>query len=365
MSWAAFDVRSWLQAHPPPACEGTQLSQPVRHGKGWTKRGNTIEHGDCSGLPALERPLVGPIDLNMGIEDFVPNTPDSPAGVEIVIEAILRSGAKIQDGDVITFRNNLNKIFGTMFQRNSGWAVDAIALSIQMKNLLLLDIVNKTAADSSKHDINSVYGYQFEAKCCGEAVADASQEYGMVCSTKIFQNTAKALGLRLYIGAEIDAYEDDGINPPRHSGDRKPPPVESLRELKTFRKPAHPGQERTLFGYKYPKWWLQSYLVGVPSLVLGVRNEAGIVEEIMSVKTSELPRISWNHGATWSPTQALAFGLDVLTWMKNVVTNDPLGLGGKRCFRFEYKPELCKICVAEIDGEQLLARVMGVVVGKL
>ena len=355
MSWPAFDVQSWLQANPPAACDDAQLSQPVRHGKGWTKRNNRIEHGDCSGLQSLKLPPC-PIDLNRGIENFVPNSPDSPIGVEIVIEAILKSGTEVHDGGVITFRNNLNKIFGTVFQMNSGWTVDGIRLSTQQKEIILLDIVNKPSTET-KFDINTIYGYQFEANCCGQGIADATKEYGMLSSTKIFRRSAKASGLHLYIGAEIDAYEDAGPISQTCDEQSEPPPVECLRELKTFRKPAHPGQKRTLYGLKYPKWWLQSYLVGVPSLILGARNEDGIVEEILSIKTLELPRTSWNHGMLWSPTQALAFGLDVLTWMKGIVTDH--SLGRVRHFRFEYKPELCMICVSEIQGEGLIARVQG------
>eukprot|EP00983_Pelagomonas_calceolata_P031454 986537-Pelagomonas_calceolata.AAC.5 len=36
--------------------------------------------------------------------------------------------------------------------------------------------------------------------------------------------------------------------------------------------PDHPGQLRTLYAHKYPKWWLQSFLAGVPELILGGRD---------------------------------------------------------------------------------------------
>ena len=39
---------------------------------------------------------------------------------------------------------------------------------------------------------------------------------------------------------------------------------------------------------KFLKWWLQSFLVDINLLKVGLRNEAGIVSQIIDVKTQDL-----------------------------------------------------------------------------
>ncbi len=46
------------------------------------------------------------------------------------------------------------------------------------------------------------------------------------------------------------------------------------------RQPQHPGQRRTLVNFKWPKWWLQSFIAGVETIVMGTRDEAGNVIQV-------------------------------------------------------------------------------------
>ena len=38
------------------------------------------------------------------------------------------------------------------------------------------------------------------------------------------------------------------------------------------------------------KWWAQSFLVGVPKIVCGFRNDDGIVKTLQTFKTTDIPR---------------------------------------------------------------------------
>lgn len=53
--------------------------------------------------------------------------------------------------------------------------------------------------------------------------------------------------------------------------------------------------------YKLMKWWAQSFLVGVPKIVCGFRDDDGIVKNMQYFKTSMIPHDSQviNHTATW------------------------------------------------------------------
>ena len=37
------------------------------------------------------------------------------------------------------------------------------------------------------------------------------------------------------------------------------------------------------------KWWAQSFLVGVPKITCGFRNDDGVVKVLQTFKTSEIP----------------------------------------------------------------------------
>ena len=38
------------------------------------------------------------------------------------------------------------------------------------------------------------------------------------------------------------------------------------------------------------KWWAQSFLIGVPKLVCGFRNDDGIIKSLQSFKISDIPK---------------------------------------------------------------------------
>jgi RAT1-interacting protein len=145
-------------------------------------------------------------------------------------------------------------------------------------------------------------------------VADASSEFGVLVRTRIACH-------RLFIGAEIDCFDPSkAASAPRQAAQREggeaapqaaaagaeaaaagepteqqqqqaeqqsaagqqapsrqapppPPGLQSYLELKTYRLPQHPRQERTLYRFKHPKWRLQSFLAGVPRLALGARDD--------------------------------------------------------------------------------------------
>ena len=96
-----LDVKGWLDSNPPKTCDAASISQPVRLGVGWTKSGtetNAYSHNDFSGLSPLQIPSV-PLDLNQGIENFVPKSADDKAGVEILIRESFAAGAPLENCD--------------------------------------------------------------------------------------------------------------------------------------------------------------------------------------------------------------------------------------------------------------------------
>jgi len=358
----SLDVREWLSTNPPKTCDGASISQPKRLGLGWTKLCEAeaqYSHNDFSGLPALQIPTVLPLDLNQRIEKFVPKRrmpanadnkcPGAP--VELLIKAASVAAATLEKCDILTFRNNLNKILGTVFDPEYRWTVDATSLNVNgskdmaAKPTMFLDIVHDEELSLRRSGGATAlfvpWGYNFEAICTGAPYADANSEYGMLVNFKLehrgktnktWHETKKRFSV--YLGAEIDAC--DPVEAQSGSADVQTiPSMSSLREIKTFTRPEHQSQWWTTWDKRHPKWWLQSYLAGIPALILGERDKKGIVHEIHTVATADLPRISRKKGCKWSPQQALAFGADVLSWMADICQSEG---GLNKHVRFEYDP---------------------------
>lgn len=44
--------------------------------------------------------------------------------------------------------------------------------------------------------------------------------------------------------------------------------------------PRHAKAVAELYGKKHPRWWVQSYLAGIPTLVLGGRDQTGTLHKV-------------------------------------------------------------------------------------
>lgn len=110
------------------------------------------------------------------------------------------------------------------------------------------------------------------------------------------------------------------------------------------------------------KWWAQSYLVGIPRIICGFRDDEGVVKNLQTFKTVEIPKetqvtsnrarklsfcciqaivftysvapnlsscflvcqllFAQNDLTLWQPSVCLNFLDAVLTWMREVVVVD-------------------------------------------
>lgn len=196
------------------------------------------------------------------------------------------------------------RIFGASIDPSSAWAVDACWLPLPLADshggragggALFLDIVKGEdgwVGDPAAQERFVRWGYRFEALCTAQPVADPNHEYNVLLSTRLAAH-------RLLMAAELDCFDPALLPSGSNGGGGGPaaggpaagaaqagvgnaaaaaaaataPPQASWVELKTYRLPGHAGQRRTLNAHKHPKWWLQSFLAGVPRLALGGRDD--------------------------------------------------------------------------------------------
>lgn len=365
---SALDVGGWLRDNPAPSCSSLQVTQPaiVSH---WSKAEGQCRIGDATGLARYAPPPPASLPASLEGPDaprYTPKSADEACGVETVVCAAASGGADLaREGLILTFRNNLNKVFGTPFDPGAAWAVDACRLG----PALFLDIVKTEqawAGDPADAERFTRWGYQFEALATGQAEANANEEFGVVVSSRVGPH-------RLLMGAEIDCVMDEPQEPPPAQQQQQPqqlatgsapgarlawpvagaplPPLSSFVELKTYRLPKHPRQQQSQYRFKHPKWWLQSFLAGVTTLGLGGRDDEGRIHRIDLARTADLPRISAQAGAAFYPNQALQFGVAALQWMREVASQQP----GQH-LRFSYDGTSRRLSWQLVPGGDLPAR---------
>ncbi|KAI8429928.1 hypothetical protein MSG28_000398 [Choristoneura fumiferana] len=172
------------------------------------------------------------------------------------------------------------------------------------------------------------WGYKFEQYMLSDTPdtepdpnvpVDETEEFSLVFRTHLNRHN-------ILYGAEMDGIRCDQGDVP-HS----PTPelgaeaiVDYLTkkefvELKTSKKIEHPRQEASFRRFKTKKWWCQSFLAGVNTLVCGVRDDAGIVKELKTYTMRDLSKMSQRY---WNPNVCFNFLDAFLTYVKRCLAQE-------------------------------------------
>ncbi|KAI8814043.1 hypothetical protein BJ742DRAFT_865098 [Cladochytrium replicatum] len=74
--------------------------------------------------------------------------------------------------------------------------------------------------------------------------------------------------------------------------------------------------------HKLLKTWAQSFLIGVPKVAFGFRDDQGILREIKTYETSAIPREVRGVAGMWDPSVCLAFAAELLRWLRTVLKEE-------------------------------------------
>lgn len=129
-------------------------------------------------------------------------------------------------------------------------------------------------------------------------------------------------------GAQMDAVLDNGEAVDQDT-DTNILNERKFVEFKTNRTIEHGGHERTLKAHKMMKWWSQGYVVNVQDVIVGFREENGLVTTLKSYKNSNLPKIG---AGFWDKNVCLKFLQDFLVFVKKSIVNEDV------VYTFEYEP---------------------------
>ena len=288
---------------------------------------NRIYQNTFSNLKYLKIPSKINFDLNRGDDDYV-DKPSSAENEQItqLLNFILHNKDVIRDQkkrpDFICFRGLLRLLMSTPYEPNEQW----IVIATKFKNTIYLCSIETQLKKAEKmrrtaRDIKFCrFGFKFEncvlshdpskpAPGSSQPVIEAEEFCAMY--------SAEIDGKKILYGAEMDGVI--GANGSCQT-------LEELRklemvEVKVKRRENNERQLTNFYRFKARNWFLQSFLVGIDKIFVGIRNDEGIVNEVKTISTKELSGEAKQYNY-WHGTVAANFLNDFLKKvakdMKNV-----------------------------------------------
>ncbi|CDO74212.1 hypothetical protein BN946_scf185043.g264 [Trametes cinnabarina] len=273
-------------------------------------------------------------DLRYGYERWI-KRPEERTRLDGLLRAIKRvmqkadasagpgSGSKwLQDIAVVTWRGIMTKILTAPYEER-----DRCELNVMYVNGTLY--IEEHLSDARllekedlapKQRVQSYYGYSFESWCTssrpgvpermeGHPVGwggdvDTNVQWCSVIKTKLGDD-------RLIIGGEVDCVRE------RFDGR-----TDTFVELKTSMSIRNAGDEAR-FEKKLLKFYMQSFLLGVPEIVVGFRTPAGRLTTTQTFKTVQIPRLVRGKPGAWDPQVCFSWGHHFLTTLKSIVSAPP------------------------------------------
>lgn len=149
------------------------------------------------------------------------------------------------------------------------------------------------------------------------------REFGVVFKSKLG-------GHRLIFGAEVDGLDTNSA---------------SYVELKTCRLLKDQSQYSSFYQNKLMSFWAQSFLAGIPKILIGFRSDRGMVKSIEYIEVNEIPRITRGK-VTWCPETMLNFGILFLDWLSSQMKQVP----EDEVFRLSFVSDSEEIKLKKLEG---------------
>ncbi|KAE8146415.1 HLA class III protein Dom3z [Aspergillus avenaceus] len=266
-----------------------------------------------------------PADLNRGFDSFQKLDDSSDEHLDALLETIMsleQETGKQCEAEIITWRGMMTKILTAPFDHMNGFEMNATSFHNNVyKNQQKQLQKNQTMPPGMpSQDLMAYWGYKFETlsllnhpwdlttreeiEARDELVVNNNSQYCSVVRTGIGKT-------RLVIGGEVDAIWD--CKP-----DRKEDPIHWV-ELKTSAEVKN-GRDMVKYERKLLKFWAQSFLLGVPKIIVGFRDAFGIVRHLEEIETAGIPNKVKAGKGTWDGNICIKFASDFMEWLRCTIS---------------------------------------------
>lgn len=248
------------------------------------------------------------------------------------------SNNNIDSAKFFCYRGLLTCVACTPYENREPWRIVA---TLFKGNIYLCardtqDKIDRLRNMTERDKMFTSWGYKFEQFVlsddpdsqpnpnCG---VDENEEFSLVFETNLNRHT-------IVYGAEMDGIRCDRgpVTAPPSTELGPDAIIEYLSnkhfiELKTNRHIEFPNQDNNFRRFKTKKWWCQSFLAGVDTIVAGFRNDEGIVEQLKLYPVKDIAKMSQRF---WQPNVCMNFLETFLTYVKRCLAKEVSNKFGKK-----------------------------------
>lgn len=285
-----------------------------------------------SALRYFVDPPIG-ANLNHGYERWIWKSDERGR-----IDSLLRAFAKAKEAasspfleniGVVSWRGVMTKILISPYEERDGWEMNVMFVqgTMYFEEHFTDDRLREMQNMNPKQRRQTYYGYAFESYCTSDSPTRQSRptspDTPMGWSGDVNNNVqwcsvvrTKLGNTRIVIGGEVDCIR----------GHEKPE-TNAFVELKTSLAIRN-RQDEARFEKKLLKFYFQSFLLGVPEILVGFRTPAGILTTTQLFKTMEMPRLVRGKPGAWDPQVCLDWGNRFFCFLKTLVegASQPSGM---------------------------------------
>ncbi|KAF2031401.1 RAI1-domain-containing protein [Setomelanomma holmii] len=181
--------------------------------------------------------------------------------------------------------------------------------------------------DQQSRDMMTYWGYKFETLALIPTLpASTPPQEIEKYQRSIVSNHAQHCSIvstsfgphNLILGGEVD-----GLLARKPQNPEAPVQWVELKTAEELPPPAHQQHRDILkFERKLLKFWAQSFLLGVPKIIVGFRSKAGILRGLQTFNTHELPGMVRRGTNCWDGNVCINFATEFLGWLKETVTEE-------------------------------------------
>lgn len=296
---------------------------------------NHVFRLDDSSIRYYHPPRLGS-DLCKGFDTFEKLDDTADDHLDSLLKAIIsyeQGEGKKLDVDFITWRGMMTKIVSAIFSDRDGFEMNAT----QYQGTIFIEENHEYKRQSQamqsrqptqpgrpSQDMMSYWGYKFETLCLiPEPWSQVSRDYIEGRGDHVVNNHAQYCSVvrtgfgdtSMVLGGEVDAVWDS------KPADPSTTPINWV-ELKTS---LDPVDDRSMLAFerKLMKFWIQSFLLGVPKIIVGFRTQDGILKRVEEMETALLPgQVKKVGKGTWDGNMCISFGASVMAWLKQSISGD-------------------------------------------
>ncbi|KAI5461313.1 RAI1 like PD-XK nuclease-domain-containing protein [Mariannaea sp. PMI_226] len=311
-------------------------SQPIKRPKEFACFSYDDNHdfhlGDSS-LRYYYTPQLG-ADLSKGFETFQKQDDSENEHLDSLLKAIIayeqETGKKI-DANLVTWRGMMTKIMATPFDQMDGFEMNATlyqgCLFVEENHQYkMASRANEGGGQRRRGpplEVMQYWGYKFETLSTIPNIwGETSRDYIESREDEVVNNKAQYCSIvrtgigktTLCLGGEVDAVWD---SKPQVKGS----PINWV-ELKTSAEIRNAGDMEN-FHRKLMKYWIQSFLLGVPKIIVGFRTRDGILVNVEEIETQKIPEtVNSQPDPKWNADMCVNFAGVFLDWLTQTINDE-------------------------------------------